>query len=379
MPETSVIIVGAGPAGLATAACLTTQSIPYILLEREDCYASLWKKKTYDRLHLHLAKQYTQLPYLNLPPSCPKYISKDEFVKYLDNYVAHFGIKPLYRNDVESAVFDHDAQRWRVVARNDMGDGNEEEEYIGRYLVVASGEASEAFCPEIQGLDGFHGKVMHTTEYKNGKEYKGKCVLVVGCGNSGMEIALDLANHGANTSIVVRSPVHILSRGMVWMGLFLLNHLPYKMVDKLMVMLSKIVYGDVTKYGFNRPTQGPFYLKVAHGKYPVIDVGTLRKIQSGDIQVLPAITSIRGNYILFEDGRSFIFDTIIFATGFTRSTNKWLQGDEYLLKEDGMPKHEFPNHWKGKNGLYCAGLARRGIYGLTLDAKNIAQDIQSHL
>lgn len=211
--ESTVIIVGAGPSGLATAACLTQQSIPYILLEREDCSASLWKKKAYDRLHLHLPKQYCELPHFKLPPNSPKYVSRADFVEYLDNYVAHFGICPLYRRRVESARFDEGAKKWRVTAKksaNDDGnddDDEEEEEYEGKYLVVASGETCDPFCPEIQGLSSFQGKVVHSTQYKSGKEYQDKTVLVIGAGNSGIEIGLDLANHGAHTSIVVRSPV----------------------------------------------------------------------------------------------------------------------------------------------------------------------------
>lgn len=79
--------------------------------------------------------------------------------------------------------------------------------------------------------------------------------------------------------------IHILSRGIVSLGLYLLKHLPLYFVDNLMVMLSKLVYGDVTKYGLTRPHEGPFYLKVAFGKYPVIDVGTYSKIKTGEIQV----------------------------------------------------------------------------------------------
>lgn len=86
-----------------------------------------------------------------------------------------------------------------------MGSG-EAEEYSGRFLVVATGE-SEAFVPAVEGLEGFTGEVLHSSGYKSGEKYRGKRVLVVGCGNSGMEIAFDLAVHGAMTSIVVRSPV----------------------------------------------------------------------------------------------------------------------------------------------------------------------------
>lgn len=79
--------------------------------------------------------------------------------------------------------------------------------------------------------------------------------------------------------------VHFLSRRMVYLGLILLKHLPCNIVDSLMVMLSKFVYGDLTKYGINRPSEGPFFMKVKYGKYPVIDVGTYEKIKSREIQV----------------------------------------------------------------------------------------------
>lgn len=377
MPEAAVIIVGAGPSGLAMAGCLCQLSIPYLILEREDCCASLWKKKAYDRLHLHLAKQYCTLPHMEMPADWPKYPSRQQFVQYLDDYADHFNIRPMYRRSVESGSFDESRGKWNVVVRN--GESGELEEYSGRFLVVASGETSDAFVPDIDGLSTFIGKVIHSTQYKNGKEFADMKVLVVGSGNSGMEIALDLSNCGAKTSIVVRSPLHMLSREMVNLGLALLKYIPYNMVDSLMVILSKLVYGDLNKYGITRPEEGPFFLKVKYGKYPVVNTGTFGKIKSGEIQVLPKLIGIRGDEVVFEGGKSHPFDAIVFATGFKRSTSKWLKGDDYLLNEDGLPKPSFPNHWKGKNGLYCAGLARRGLYGSALDAQNIANDIKTQL
>ena len=78
---------------------------------------------------------------------------------------------------------------------------------MAKFLVVASGENSAENIPMIPGLENFPGDVIHSSSYKSGKSYSGKNVLVVGSGNSGMEIAYDLATHGANTSIVIRSPV----------------------------------------------------------------------------------------------------------------------------------------------------------------------------
>ncbi|KAG2406626.1 hypothetical protein LR48_Vigan03g289400 [Vigna angularis] len=369
-----VIVVGAGPSGLSAAACLRKHSIPFIILEREDCFASLWKKYSYDRLHLHLRKQFCQLPHKPFPPTFPSYVPKNQFLEYLDDYVSHFAIAPLYRRTVELAQYDDARRCWRVEARN--GESGEVEKYCGRFLVVATGETSDPFVPAVEGLSSFPGKVIHSTRFKSGKEFQDEHVLVVGSGNSGMEIALDLVNHGAKTSILVRSPVHFLSRGMVSLGLFLLKYLSLSSVDSLMVILSTMVYGDVTKYGVRRPTEGPFSMKVNHGKYPVIDVGTYNKIKSQELKVLAAeIESVRGKDVLFKNGELHPFDSIVFCTGFKRSTNKWLKNDDYLLNDDGLPKPKYPRHWKGNNGLYCVGLSRRGFYGAAADAENIANDI----
>ncbi|KAK8532566.1 hypothetical protein V6N13_131885 [Hibiscus sabdariffa] len=375
MQKEPVIIVGAGPSGLAMAACLNHHSIPYVILEREDCVASLWKKYTYDTLHLHLDKKICQLPHMPFPETYPRFVPKHQFISYLDDYVSRFKISPLYRRSVESAEFDETTGKWTVKARN-LG-SDEVEEFKGRFLVVASGETTNPFTPEIEGLDSFPGEVLHSTLYRNGKAFENQKVLVLGSGNSGMDVALDLANHGAQTSLVVRSPLHIVSKDMVHWGLVLLKYISLKMVDTLLVMLSRLVYGDMTKYGIPRPEEGPIFMLLAYGKYPIIDVGTYEKIKSGEIQVLPGVSSIRGNEVVFENGNTHAFDTIVFCTGFKRATSVWLKGDDYLLKEDGIAKQSFPNHWKGRNGLYCVGLARRGLNGAGFDAQNVAADIKS--
>lgn len=203
----TTIIVGAGPSGLSTAACLSKLSLPYVLLEREDCFASVWKKYSYDRLSLHLAKQFCELPLMQFPGAYPTYVSRNEFLSYLDDYVSRFQISPLYKRCVESAEYDDDdvSPSWKVKARNLATDAVEV--YSGKFLVVATGETCDAFVPVVRGLSSFPGEVIHSTGYKNGEKYKDKSVLVVGAGNSGMEIALDLSNYGAKTSITVRSPV----------------------------------------------------------------------------------------------------------------------------------------------------------------------------
>lgn len=207
--ELAVLIVGAGPAGLATAACLSKHSIPYLIVEREDCSASLWRNRTYDRLKLHLAKEFCSLPYMPYPPNTPTYVPRVEFVKYLDRYIQHFDIQPRFCTEVVSAEYDVGSKCWAVVARNTVSGA--EMRCEARYLVVATGENGVGRIPAIPGAESFPGEAIHSSIYKSGRSYAGQRVLVVGSGNSGMEIAYDLANHDADTAIVVRSPVRIYS------------------------------------------------------------------------------------------------------------------------------------------------------------------------
>ncbi|KAM0914038.1 hypothetical protein ACQ4PT_011747 [Festuca glaucescens] len=375
MEEASVLIVGAGPAGLATAACLSKFSIPYVIVERESCSASLWRNRSYDRLKLHLAKEFCELPHMSYPVDAPTYIPKNQFVKYLDDYIERFSIQPKYLTVVESSTYDIKHNCWSIITR-DM-EKCTIVDYKAKFLVVASGENSEENIPVISGLENFPGVAIHSSEYKSGISYSGRNVLVVGSGNSGMEIAYDLASHGANTSIVIRSPMHIMTKELIRLGMKLVRHLPMKLVDDLLVMMANFIFGDLTRHGIIRPKKGPFIIKSETGRSAVIDVGAVGLIKEGNIKVQQRITLVKGRIIEFEGGNQGSFDAIVFATGYKSTANRWIKNGEDMLNNDGLPKKEFPNHWKGANGLYCAGLARRGLAGIALDAKNIANDIKS--
>lgn len=196
---TRPIVVGAGPSGLAAAACLAANGVPSLVLEKSNCIASLWQNRTYDRLTLHLPKQFCELPLMGFPEDFPKYPTKRQFISYMESYASNFSIEPRFGQAVRSAEFDSACGFWRV--------RTQDVEYMSRWLIVATGENAEPVKPEISGIDGFQGNVIHTSCYKSGADFREKKVLVVGCGNSGMEVSLDLCSHNATPYMVVRNSV----------------------------------------------------------------------------------------------------------------------------------------------------------------------------
>nr|KYP39568.1 hypothetical protein KK1_039129 [Cajanus cajan] len=365
------IIVGAGPSGLAVAACLTRHGVPYVILEKSHCITSLWQHRTYDRLKLHLPKHFCHLPFMPFPPHFPKYPSKNQFISYLQSYAAHFSIHPRFNHSVHTAQYDPASQLWLVTTHHFL--------YISPWLVVATGENADPVIPSISGIHTFQGPILHTSLYKSGSHYKNQRVLVIGCGNSGMEVSLDLCRHNAFPHMVARNTVHVLPREMFGFSTFgiamtLLKWLPIKLVDKLMLVVARLMLGDTARYGVRRPKTGPIELKFVTGKTPVLDVGQVAQIRSGNIKVMEGVKEITRNGAKFMDGQEKEFSAIILATGYKSNVPTWLKKCESLKKE-GMPKRPFPMGWKGENGLYTVGFTGRGLLGTASDAVKIAKDI----
>ncbi|XP_052196425.1 probable indole-3-pyruvate monooxygenase YUCCA7 [Diospyros lotus] len=375
------VIVGAGPSGLAVAAGLRQQGVPFIILERASCIASLWQNHTYDRLKLHLPKQFCQLPYFPFPTNLPEYPTKYQFIDYLESYATHFGIKPQFSKTVKSAKYDEACRLWRVKTVSSLGGGamKGEVEYICQWLVAATGENAEKVVPEFEGLLEFGGNVTHVCDYKSGEAYKGKKVLVVGCGNSGMEVSLDLCHHNAFPSIVARSSVHVLPREVLGKSTFdlavsMMKWLPPRLVDKVLLAIARLTLGNIEKYGLKRPVVGPLQLKSTQGKTPVLDIGALQKIRCGEIKVVPGIKRFSPGRVELINGQNLEVDSVLLATGYSSNVPSWLKEND-LFSTNGFPKSQFPDGWKGKGGLYAVGFTRRGLSGASLDAIRVANDI----
>ncbi|GAB2292400.1 Probable indole-3-pyruvate monooxygenase YUCCA3 [Dionaea muscipula] len=376
---TDLVIVGAGPSGLAVAAGLKLCGVPFVILERANCIASLWQHRTYDRLKLHLPKKFCQLPYFAFPQDFPEYPSKDQFINYLESYARHFGIKPQLNESIELAKFDETLGLWRI--KSTVSASGTSRQYICQWIVAATGENAEKVEPEFLGIHKFGGDVIHASDYKSGGKYQGKRVLVVGSGNSGMEVSLDLCHHNAISFMVVRSLVHVLPKSVlgkstIELAMSMGKWLPLRLVDMILILVANIMFGKTEKYGLRRPNVGPLQLKNSKGKTPVLDLGTLSKIKSGDIKILPDIKGFSCGKVQLVNGETLDIDSVVLSTGYCSNVPSWLKGSEFF-SNSGLPKTLFPNGWKGEHGLYAVGFTMRGISGATEDAIRVAGDIGS--
>jgi len=352
------IIVGAGPSGLAVAACLRKQGV----LEREDCIASLWQKRTYDCLKLNRPKHLCELPRMPFPDHFPEYLTRRQFIDYLEEYTAHFDIKTEFDTTVLSAGYDETCGMWRVRARVE----ETEIEYISRWLVAATGANAEKIAPQIPGLSSFCGEVTHSSDYRSGESYRGKRVVVVGCGQSGMEVAADLSNYGVVPFMVVRN---VLDISALYLTVLLMRWLPLLLVDKIMVLLAWLVLGDLARLGIRTPVVDPVTLNNTNWCM------TARKIRSGEITAIPAVMRFTKSSVELSDGTVLNIDAAILATGYTNNVTQWIQGTN--LEFGKNPMTSFPNGWKADSGLYLVGLTRPSLFGASADAVCVANDIGS--
>ena len=307
--ETDVVVVGAGPAGLAVAACLQHRGIAHVLLEKAAHVAPAWRTH-YDRLHLHTNRALSSLPHFPMPRSLPKYPSRQQVVDYFEAYTTANQLNPMMGVSVAEIAWENG--RWMTTTSG--GQIN------SRAVVVATGYSHAPVIPEWPGSETFPGTFIHSSAYQNGAPFAGQDVLVVGFGNSGGEIALDLIEHGARPHISVRHPVNIIPRDVLGLPILAiaipLSKLPPGLADALSWPLLKLYYPSYQKLGLQKAADGPFS-QIAHKqRIPLIDIGTIREMRNGHLQVVAEVASFAGNKVAFVNGRSQTVQAVVLATGY---------------------------------------------------------------
>jgi len=300
------------------------------VLEKADSVGSVWRRH-YDRLHLHTDRKHSGLPGMAMPRSYPLYPSREQLIEYLESYAVRFDIRPVFNTAV--SCIRRDGSQWRAETARGSIDAS--------VMVVATGIADAPYRPSWPGSEIYRGLVVHSSEYRNPAPYAGKRVLVVGFGNSGGEIALDLATAGVDVALAVRGPVQILPRDLLGFPILawaiLYRRLPARLVDVINAPILRLALGRIEKLGLRRAAKGPRQMVEEDGRVPLIDIGTLDKIRDGSIQICGGIDRLTPDGVVFADGESRKFDAIILATGFRPDLRQLMPDLEGVFDRHGMP------------------------------------------
>jgi cation diffusion facilitator CzcD-associated flavoprotein CzcO len=282
------------------------------------------------------------------PDDYPTYVPKDLLVRYYEDYARHFRIHPVFGKAVDD--LERTGSTWVVTCT----DGST---YPARAVIVAAGLNRVPFHPHFQDEEDYSGDLIHSHDYQHPGPYQGKKVLVVGMGNSGAEIALDLCEQGVQTAISVRGPVNIVPREILGrptqVTALKLGKLPYWLGDRIGLVVRKLTVGDLPKYGIELPAISPARQLRETGQTPVIDLGTLDYVRSGELKIHPGINHFTNNGVVFTNGEEANFDVVILATGFRAQLNDWLMVDPTYFDERGLPKS--PIGSGPYQGLYFLG------------------------
>ncbi len=329
--KTPTLIIGAGPSGLAIGGRLRHRGLAFEMIESSDRIAPAWHAH-YDRLRLHTVKELSELPHLPFPIDYPRYVARASLIEYYDAYADHFGIHPHF-GETAFAVRRNGGQ-WCTTTSGGR-------EFRSTSVVLATGVNRVPHQPEYPGMTNFRGEILHSRQYRNPQPFVGRRVLVVGMGNTGAEIALDLCEARVSTTISIRGPVNIVPRDVLGrptqLTARMLARLPERLGDQIGVLLRRLTVGRLDRYGIATPDLPPLAQLRIHGKTPVIDVGTVAAIKSGRIAILGAIQRFDQNEVVFTGDRRRAFDSVIFATGYRARLEDLLDDTTGLFDRNNVP------------------------------------------
>ncbi len=282
MRNAAVLVIGAGPGGLAVAAALGRRGVPALVLERSDGVGASWRRH-YERLHLHTTRRWSSLPGLPIPREFGRWVARADVVRYLELYTAHHGID--VRTGVEVSRVARDGYgRWVLEAE----DG---ESFAGSTVVVATGY-NHTRCRRPGRRRDVPGRAGARLGYRTARPYRGKDVLVVGAGNTGRRSPWTSPRAvppacGSPSDRAAHRPDGRTSAGRRRAPGSSVRHLPVPVVDKIAAAVARLEVPDLSSYGLPRPTTG-LYSRVREGSVPLQDVGLIAAVQARRVEPVAA-------------------------------------------------------------------------------------------
>jgi putative flavoprotein involved in K+ transport len=380
-----VYVIGGGPGGLATAAALRERGLRAVVLEKSGAVGASWRGH-YDRLELHTTRRMSALPGLPIPRSYGRWVGRDDVVRYLETYAERHRLEVVTGVQVSriepsdtsgggaGGPGPHPGDGFRWLLRATGG-----RELTSDVVVVATGHNHTPYMPQWPGREVFRGELLHAKQYRNAAPYRGRDVLVVGAGNTGADIAVDLAGGGASrVRLAVRTAPHIVRRATLgWPAqatAVLVRRLPPGAVDRGARALSELSVPDLTPYGLPRPDTG-LYSRVLEGAIPVQDVGLIRAVRTRKVEPVRAVESFEDEKVVLADGSRITPDVVIAATGYRRGLEE-LAGHLDVLDDRGRPRAN--GHRPAAPGLYFTGYSNPitgTLRELAIDARKIAHTV----
>jgi putative flavoprotein involved in K+ transport len=368
------VVIGAGPSGLAVARELKHHhGIRTLVVDRAAAPAIAWRTR-YDNFRLNTNGFLSHLPGQRIPLSAGRWPNREDMVCYFDRYVQRQGIALELGCEVNR--IDRVEGGWRL----DTSSG----EILAAAVVLATGNYSAPTIPAWPGLEHFTGELVHSSEFRNAWPYRGRDVLVVGAGNSAADIAVQLVNAGARQIwLAVRTPPHLVRRAMgpvpsdVFLEVF--ARVPASMIDPVIGRLNRLMWGDLSVYGFGQPPLGLKATVEQQGRIPTLADELVTAVRAEHVRVVAAVAEVASDRVILSDGTSVAPQVIIAATGFRRDL-EGLVGHLDVLDVHGNPRGGFACHVGGGMFAIGYGIPPRGpLRAIRLNATPLARQVADYL
>ncbi|MGH3522468.1 MAG: flavin-containing monooxygenase, partial [Mycobacterium sp.] len=330
-----VVVIGAGPSGLAVARELEHHhQISALVIEKATAPAVSWRRR-YDNFRLNTNGYLSHLPGQRISVSAGRWPTKEDMVRYFDRYVRLQNITLQLGCAVNR--IDRSADGWLLDTSSGV--------IRTAAIVLATGRYHTPVIPPWPGLVQFRGELVHSGGFRNAWPFRGHDVLVVGAGNSAADIAVQLADNGARKVwLAVRTPPHLVRRAMgpvpsdVFLELF--ARVPARMIDPLIARLNRLLWGDLSRYGFHRPPLGLKATVEQRGRIPTLADELVDAVRAGRVEVVAAVSALESDRVILADGQAVAPQVIIAATGFSTDLDG-LVGHLGVLDEHGNPRGGF--------------------------------------
>lgn len=305
-------VIGAGPMGLAVARNLDRQGIAFTGFELHSDVGGLWDidnphSTMYETAHLISSKTTTEFAEFPMPRGVATYPRHDAMCRYFRSYARHFDLMRHYEFSTRVIGMKRDGDGWLVTTES--GGRQQTRRFAG--VLIASGTLHHPNMPRFEGA--FSGTLMHAADYRSPSQLTGKRVLVVGCGNSGADIAVDAVHHAASVDISVRRGYYFIPKFIFGKPTDTLGgriKLPRRLKQVLDSLLVRAVMGKPSQYGLPDPDYRMYE------SHPVMNSLILHHIGQGDIGPRGDIARLDGSGVVFADGRRGEYDLILLATGY---------------------------------------------------------------